>query len=311
MKVLLLTPKSSPSYLRALYSALRIQVGTCDIYALDERQSSNLEDFFRRFIRLAHYDRIVLMYDGNYIYQESRFLRTLPNVTMLRCEYDPPELRKKMKSNFHAMPWLRWIGSDADLCREYASLGYDAFWVQQVYDPEHFHLSAKSRPSACCHLYDGNDKTENALRPLLPENVELRIVDKKNVWKHLAGNIFAGDLFVFIPERHYYDPTPMIMAMACGAVVLTTDPGNDTRILYRWRNLHDVIFIHDAVSTADRIKLLLAHPGRITDISRHALERVKLFKPSAVGQRIGECLEIPVRNPADYPKRQRIFGFEI
>jgi len=49
MKVLLLAPKDSPTYLNALYAALRVQVGTCDLYALDAKQSANLEDFFRHF----------------------------------------------------------------------------------------------------------------------------------------------------------------------------------------------------------------------------------------------------------------------
>jgi len=110
MKVLLIAPKDSPTYLNSLYASLRVQVGTCDLYALDDKQSADISAFFNHFVKLQHYDRIVLMYDGDYIHRHSLFLRTLPSLAMLRLEYDPPERRKKMKENFYVMPWLRWIG---------------------------------------------------------------------------------------------------------------------------------------------------------------------------------------------------------
>ena len=65
MKVLLIAPKDSPTYLNSLYASLRVQVGTCDLYALDDKQSADISAFFNHFVKLRHYDRIVLMYDGD------------------------------------------------------------------------------------------------------------------------------------------------------------------------------------------------------------------------------------------------------
>ena len=65
MKVLLIAPKDSPTYLNSLYASLRVQVGTCDLYALDDKQSADISAFFNHFVKLQHYDRIVLMYDGD------------------------------------------------------------------------------------------------------------------------------------------------------------------------------------------------------------------------------------------------------
>ena len=67
MKVLLIAPKDSPTYLQSLYVALRVQVGTCDLYALNDKQSAALPEFFSHFVKLQHYDRIVLAYNGDYI----------------------------------------------------------------------------------------------------------------------------------------------------------------------------------------------------------------------------------------------------
>ena len=43
MKVLLIAPKDSPTYLNSLYASLRVQVGTCDLYALNDKQSAALQ----------------------------------------------------------------------------------------------------------------------------------------------------------------------------------------------------------------------------------------------------------------------------
>ncbi|MDO4642937.1 MAG: glycosyltransferase family 1 protein [Cardiobacteriaceae bacterium] len=311
MKVLLLAPKNAPTYLNALYAAIRLQVGTCDLYSLDEKQSVNLEDFFRHFVRFPHYDRIVLMYDGDFIYQQGRFLRTLPNVSMLRLEYDPPDKRRKMKSNFHAMPWLRWIGSDINVAREYIVQGHDVFWIPQVYDPEHFYARPK-RDKIVCHLFSAVGSIGEGLRTALQNIVELNVITSDDLRQSLSsGKVGREDLFVFLPDKNNYDPEPMIIAMACGAVVLTPDPGNEARMRYRWRNLHDCIFFNKLDVLPTLIGKVLSHPPRLANISHHALMRVKLFQPQVIGQRIGEHLEAAVRNPADYPKRQRIFGFEI
>ena len=314
MKVLLLAPKDSPTYLNTLYASLRVQVGTCDLYALDAKQSANLEDFFRHFVRLPHYDRIVLMYDGDFIYQQGRFLRNLPSLAMLRPEYDPPETRRKMRSNFHAMPWLRWIGSDPAVAQEYSALGHDVFWIPQIYDPEHFYAREKSGELPVCHLYDGSDEMTTQLREALENKVTLNLLsrDREELWQVMSsGTIGREDLFIFIPENSHYDPTPMIWAMACGAVALTPDPGNNIRMMYRWRNLHDTIFFKEKDLLLPIIEKILTNPHRLASLTQHALARVKNFQPQSIGQRVGEFLETQVRNPADYPKRQRIFGFEI
>ena len=44
---------------------------------------------------------------------------------------------------------------------------------------------------------------------------------------------------------------------------------------------------------------------------KHAISRAKTFQPQVVGKRIGEYLETPIRDPANYPKSERIFGWEF
>ena len=313
MKVLLIAPKDSPTYLNSLYASLRVQVGTCDLYALDDKQSADISAFFNHFVKLQHYDRIVLMYDGDYIHRHSLFLRTLPSLAMLRLEYDPPEKRKKMKENFFVMPWLRWIGSDLAVAQEYSGPGHDVFWLPQVYDPEHFYARPKAPGQLTCHIYDGSGTNADTIREALAEQpVKPNLLDKTTLWNDMIrGLVSREDLFIFIPEPDHYDPTPMIWAMACGAVVLTPDPGNDIRLRYRWRDMHDVVFFNKTEELAPLVENILAQPHRHTSLSQHAISRAKTFQPQVVGKRIGEYLETPIRDPANYPKSERIFGWEF
>ena len=313
MKVLLIAPKDSPTYLNSLYASLRVQVGTCDLYALDDKQSADISAFFNHFVKLQHYDRIVLMYDGDYIHRHSLFLRTLPSLAMLRLEYDPPEKRKKMKENFYVMPWLRWIGCDLAVAQEYSGPGHDIFWLPQVYDPEHFYARPKTLGQPTCHLYDGPGNNADTVHHALAEQaVNLKPLDKNTLWQDMSrGLVCREDFFLYIPENDHYDPTPMIWAMACGAVVITPDPGNDIRLRYRFRDKHDALFYNSADEITGLVEQNLAHPHRHTSIAQHAVARAKNFQPQPLGKRIGEYLETQVRDPANYRKRQRIFGFEI
>ncbi|MFC2752791.1 MAG: glycosyltransferase family 1 protein [Cardiobacterium sp.] len=313
MKVLLIAPKDSPTYLQSLYVALRVQVGTCDLYALNDKQSAALQEFFNHFVKLQHYDRIVLAYNGDYISSHTRFLRTLPSLAMLRLEYDPPEARRKMKENFFVMPWLRWIGNDLAVATEYGGQGHDIFWVPQIYDPEHFFARPETSPVPTCHIYDGPGDTLETLRAALAaQPLSLNPLDKTTLWQDMSRGLVAReDFFLYIPEHDHYDPTPMIQAMACGAVVLTPDPGNDIRLRYRWRDMHDVVFFNKTEELAPLVENILAQPHRHTSLSQHAISRAKTFQPQIVGKRIGEYLETPIRDPANYPKSERIFGWEF
>lgn len=310
MKVLLVTPKHPPTYTDSLYVALRAKVGTCDFFPLDDRQSANMEEFFRRHIKLAHFDRILLMFDPQFIYNQSPFLRRLPTLAVLSLdEYQDSNQDKRMLANFRTMPWIRWIGMNMELCHQYQELGYDAYWIPPVYDNNLFNTHANSRYGRFIHVY-GNKSLQDLLGKILPP--DLPISGVSNNTRDLVGQIVPQDIFIYWPnDEDQNSLMPLIHAMACGASIITRDIGLEKRVLYGWRSDHDMIFVDSIKSIPSKIKMLLQNHTFRVDLSNNAIQKAKMFQPSSVGRRIGIHTEIPVRNPSNYPMKQRIFGFEI
>ncbi|MDO4435252.1 MAG: glycosyltransferase [Cardiobacteriaceae bacterium] len=312
MKVLLLTPKHPPSYTDDLYLALRAKVGTCDFYPLDERQSSNLEEFFARHIRLAHFDRILLMFDGKFIYEQSPFLRRLPTLGVLSLNYDGNDalINKRMISNFTTMPWLRWIGSNLELCHQYQDQGYDAYWIPSVFDNQKFVQRIRKRVTRYCYVY-GNKAACDLVSESLSHAMSVMPLSKEEVLNDDSIHFASEDIFVFWPDTHDNDMSPMIKAMACGAAVVSRDVSMEKRVLYGWHEGRDMLYATDELHLIRLLRQLVLDETLIRTLSHHAVQKVKLFYPQTVGKRIGAHLEVPVRNPGDYRMKQRIFGFDI
>lgn len=312
MKVLLLTPKNPPNYTDALYLALRAQVGTCDYFPLDERQSNNLEDFFRRYIRLAHFDRILLMYSGQFIYQQSPFLRRLPTVAVLSLSQKQPSgaEQKKMLSNLKTMPWMRWIGTNPLFCREYQSLGFDAQWIPPSFNSAIYNAQNEPRMRSHCHIYAEEANRNELLMRLAQFNLTLHCYDPADDVEALAGHIMPEDIFIHWCNDSA-DIEALIRAQACGAVVLIQDMSIDDRVLYGFQTEENLIFPHELARVSDRVAQLLNQRELRAQISRGAVEKAKAFAPATVGKRIGRHIEATVRNPKNYSMKQRIFGFDI
>lgn len=310
MKVLFLSPQNPPSYTDALYLALRTQVGTCDFYALDEQQSSNLEEFFRRHIRLAHFDRILLAFDAAYIHQHSPFLRHLPTLAVLDLEESDNESAsyRRMLNNFKTMPWLRWVGSHIERCHEYQDLGYDAYWVPPCFDHTIYHPQHRQKDNVQCHILAPKNQALR-IQQALPEGLSVHVMSQLS--PKTVRQIRAEDFFIYWPEQREPNLLPLIQAMGCGAICISRDPGLEKRVLYGWRSGYDALFINNIQELNEQMQPFLIRPERRRELMEHVLQKVKMFHPSSVGRRIGIHMEIPIRNPQNYPMKQRIFGFEI
>ena len=311
MKVLLLSPKEAPSYTEALYVALRSQVGTCDYFPLEPRQSSNLPEFFHRHIRLEHFDRIILMFPPAFIYQHSPFLRHLPTLAVLALEQrrQSRDQLKKSLSNLKTMPWLRWIGSNAELCRAYQGEGYDAYWVPPAFDNRYFNNRQGQWAQSHCHIYGPPPVHSYFRTALASRGLPLHFYNSEQN-PDLSGRLMGEDIFIYWGEDGN-DVEPLIKALACGTVVICRPVAMEERVLYDWRAEENIVFAEDLANATDRVLLALNNPLFRQELARNGAEKAKVFLPSAVGKRIGRYVEIAVRNPRNYPMRQRIFGFDI
>ena len=309
MKVLVLMPDKAKRFSNALYASLRVRVGTCDVYHLKEGQFDQVEEFFRNFIRLEQYDRIVVAAPPSYILRKIKVFRNIAQLVVLRLDYDSEAENVQMAKVFTQMPWVRWIGIDDEICEEFGRHGWDAYWIPSAYDAEWFHHNRLVRETPLVHVYDPGKKLVAALETLSAVAMQHVPVDADD---HYMGEaIKPQDIFLFHPHWAYYEPNRLIHAMANGAVVILPALTLKRRVLFGWHDFQDCIFYSDIAAVPELLKKALGDAELRENISAHAVDKVMLFHPKEVGQRLGARLEISPRSPKEYPGPRRIFGIEL
>ncbi|MDO4776023.1 MAG: hypothetical protein Q4A06_01085 [Cardiobacteriaceae bacterium] len=311
MKVLILMPETSRRFSSALYASLRMRVGTCDVYRLDEEQWESIEDFFRRFVPKDQYDRIVLSASPEYLLKKRRFFREIPGLVVLCMDYDKVR-RPQIARLFAKMPWIRWIGIDDEACAEFVRHGWDASWVPPAYDPEWFHAGRPVRETPVVHVFDPSGTLDVPWQDVDPAGqIRVEQVLLAGSDQYLSEHVKPQDIFLFYPESEHYEPTLAVHAMASGAVVLLPTLNLKRRVLYGWHDRQDCVFFGNVEALPELLDKLLQDNALREKISQNAVEKIKLFHPRDVGQRLGACLEPALRNPRDYPAPRRIFGIEL
>lgn len=311
MKVLILMPETSKRFSSALYASLRMRVGTCDVYRLNGEQWERIEEFFRSFVRKEQYDRIVISAAPEYLLKKRRFLRDLPGLVVLCMDYDKVR-RPQIARLLAKMPWLRWIGIDDGACVEFVRHGWDASWIPPAYDPEWFHANRPVREKPVVHVFDPSGRLDIPWQEI-DQSGQVRVeqVLLAGSDQYLSEHVKPRDIFLFYPENENYEPTLAVHAMASGAVVLLPTLNLKRRVLYGWHDGQDCVFFGNTAVLPELLGKLLQDDALREMISHHAVEKIKLFHPKDVGQRLGACLEPALRNPRDYPGPRRIFGIEF
>lgn len=309
MKVLVLVPDKAKHFSTSLYAALRTRVGTCDAYHLNDGQFEDVEGFFRAFIRLEHYDRIVLARPPSYVFRKLRFFRTLPGLVLLRMVHDNDAENVQMVKLFTQMPWVRWIGTDDEMCEEFVRHNWDAYWIPPSYDTEWFHHNRAARDAPMVHLFDPGKALCSVFAAA--DGIVWQSVPLDSSEQYINEHVKPQDLFIFHPDTLHYEPGPVIQAMACGAVTVLPTPDVKRAVLYGWHDYHDCLFYETVSALPELLAKVLAQPALRASISRRAVEKVLLFHPREVGQRLGGRLEIALRTPKEYPAPRRLFGIEL
>lgn len=309
MKVLLLVPDKVTYVSSALYASLRTRVGTCDVYHLNKEHWDDIEIFFQRFVRKEQYDRIVIAASPVYLLKKIKFFRSLPALVILRLQHDSESKNVQMAKVLSKMPWARWIGVDDEICHEFAHHGWDASWIPPVYDADWFHGNRPLREKPVLHIFDPG---KQLVLPLQHNDFEaVMYVPAEDSGQYLNEHVKPQDILIFQPKREHYEPTLVIQAMACGAVVFLPPLNLRRRVLYGWHDGQDCIFFGTTGVLPELLDKILQEEEMRQKISQNAIEKAMLFHPKEVGQRLGACLEPALRNPGDYPQPRRIFGIEI
>lgn len=311
MKVALLTNDSFALHYSALVSAVRLEIGSVELIILTPRQQNDLKDFMSKRRWNERYDRIVLNLDPKKLYEQRQAFRHYHNLCMLRVNYDSERQNIYSRQLVESIPWIRWIGSNPEVVRQLSDAGFDANLIKPVYEPNQYRLNKNPRELPECFIHDEfatltNHADFNAVKD------DIIVINDSETVLPKYQNIQPMDFFIFWPRSDYYNPLPMIKAMAVGAVVLTLDPGEALRQYYGWEDNENCVFVRDQETIVETLRILMNCRDLAESISQAAKKTVEPFKQLEVGRYIGTRLDMPMRERQDYKDRRiKLFGLRI
>lgn len=307
MKVLLLSTYQQRSVAQHLLTGIRQRIGTCEYFALTEEQQSNIERFFNRSIRLSQFDRIVLEASQEWIYQQSLFLRQLPYLAVFSAnETYSAKDKRLLKRNLHVMPWIRFVSTEHQLVYDLISHGYDAYWIRPAFDSGTYRIHRRAEQPVKCLIYG---KEVSIKEMVLHQYSDMTFQFCKNS-EELSSQLRGQDIFIYLTDDKT-DFEMVIKALACGAIVLMSNPGAEACLRYHWRDNKNCIFVNNLPEALEKAQELFHNEALREQLVNNGLALAQRFTPEKVGEMLGAALEPVVRNSADYPRKTRIFGFEL
>lgn len=307
MKALLLSTYQNQSIAQHLLTGLRQRIGTCEYVALTQDEQENIERFFARSVRLSQFDRIVLEAPQEWIYQQSLFLRQLPYLSVL-CLHGAYSAKEKrlLKRNLHVMPWTRFISVEEQLVHDLISKGYDSYWLRPMFNPSIYRPRRRLQQTVKCLIYDKNFTMKDMVMRQYP-HLPIQFCEHE---EELSLQLYEQDIFIYSPDEKL-DFKIVIQALACGAIALMPTPIAEASLRYHWRDNKNSIFINGWSDALEKAQVLLRDEARRAMLLKHSAKLVERFTPDKVGEMLGAALEPIVRDSADYPRKTRIFGFEL
>ena len=275
MKALLLSTYQQRSIAQYLVTGLRQRIGTCEYFALTNDQQENLERFFNRNIRLSQFDRIVRL----------------------------------LKRNLHVMPWMRFITVEHRLVHELNTKGYDSYWIRPTYMSSIYRVRRSGQGLKCVIYHHNNPFIQEKIQAAHPK---MTVHFCQNT-EELASLLHEQDIFIYFPEEKMTtkDFAIIIRALACGAIVLIPNPGADACLRYHWRDGKNCLFVEDWSDALNKAETLFRDQARREVFVKYGVDLAQRFMPDKVGEMLGTALEPTVRHASDYPRKTRIFGFEL
>lgn len=311
MKVSLITQQGEHSYIYALYNSLRSCVGTCDLYELNMQQLENLKLFFESHIRLEHVDRLLFFIDPVYIYNQIRFISTLPNVVLLEQNATyTPALFNTISKIYKNMPWMRLIVSGYRCNQRFREDGIDSYFVQSTYDANRF--NAKSNYSSIMHtyVYDPGRIINNCIND---ERIAANLIKIDKNYFRSEQPFARGDVLLYLAEEPQYKYSQHIIeAMACGAVVVAHNLEVEENQYNSLRSSENICLFNDYLSISQVLQYLYGNAAKRKSLSQEAIETaITFFSTENVGKLLGEVVVEPMRDPQGYRQKLKIFGFRF
>lgn len=138
MKVLFLVIDKQTVYFDSFYDAISDSID-CDIYRLNDHEQLHLRRYFKKNIDLKRYGHILLMLKFKRLRKQARFLRQLPNLTILEHDatqnYMPSsKYQGRFSSFYRKLPGVRYIHSSKTISQRLCEEGFDSVFLPKGFD---------------------------------------------------------------------------------------------------------------------------------------------------------------------------------
>lgn len=317
MRLLFLVQKEQRVILDRLYESIGRHAGECDIRWLDSDEQANLKRYFREKVDTSRYDRILFFLRFKKEMRQWRFIRTIPNLAILEHDayqnYIPNKYCGKYARHYHRMPWVRVLSSGAHVTQRLQQEYIDAVFIPKGYDQAliiHQHKPRTIELGFVGSLKSGVYQQRKTFLESLATTEKMEIVrtksgqdyvDKLNSIRFfVSADIGMGEYMIKNFE-----------AMAAGCVLFGWRQGNGEEEALGFRDMENIVLYSSMEECREKIAQLRTDPAladRIALAGQTLVEQKYSFE--ALGQKIAEALQVPLRERKDFPLtlRQRLFG---
>lgn len=307
MKILLLVQKEQKAILDRLYEGIA-KHSECDLRWLSDQDQANLKAYFSRSVDVSRYDRIVLFLRFKKELKQARFIKTIPNLVILEHDafqnYFPCKYQGKFSSHYQKMPWVRILCSGAQVSERLRLEGFDAVFVSKGYDEALCQNMQLDRDIELGFVGGLKNPLYTERRRILMELVERErlVIESAPPGEPYVRMLNRIRFFVSADVGFNEYMIKNFEAMACGCLLLAYDQGGRENEALGFEHMKNIVLFKTVNEFCSHLTLLRQDPDLAVAIAksgqRHAEEN---FKFSDIGSRIVRALNLPLRQPLDYP----------
>lgn len=301
MKVLLLVQAEQRIILDRLYEGIS-HCCDCDIRWLNDNQQRNLRAYFKEYINIGQYDRIVFFLRFKQEIRQVNFIKSVPNLVILEHDasqnYMKGKYNGKFSKHYRKLPWVRVVCSGFNVAQRLRAEGVDAVCVPKGYDQ--LLLEDKNYERDIELAFIGSIKSSAYhKRKVLLETLA-------SIEKILITRTQSGDEYVAMLNRVRFFVSADVgigeymiknfEAMACGCVLLAYNQGELENNALGFIDMENIVLYETIDELISKLNLLRNSPElaeKIAEAGKKLASEEYTFEK--LGAKIVKAMEAPLR----------------
>lgn len=301
MKILLLVQKEQRVILNSLCKGIE-NISDCDTRLLSSSEQSNLRKYFKRYVEIEKYERIIFFLRFKKELRQTSFIKTIPNLVILEHDayqnYIQCKYTGKFSKYYKSLPWARVLTSGAVVTRRLQEEGVDAVFVPKGYDQELLKNLQQPRDIELGFIGSTKSVAYSQRRGFLE-----KLAEKENL---LAKRTKSGDEYLQTLNRiRFFVSADIGMgeymiknfeAMACGCVLFAFSQGTEENQALGFKDMENIVLYNSIGDFQEKLAMLRADPKLAEQIAvRGQYLAEERYSFVAIGKHIVRAMEPMLR----------------